>query len=413
MEKIPITFEMAKRLILNKQLLDGYTSLPDGKEGVAQTIEKLGYIQIDTISVIQRAHHHTLWTRRQDYDPRMLHELQVNDRRVFEYWSHASSYLPLKDYRYYLHRMSHFDDPVNKWEKDRLKKYGYLMAPVLERIRKEGPLSSKDFESLPDSERSDSMYWKPAKMALNLLVFKGELMITERRNFQKVYDLTERVLPENTDTRLPDNDELGKFFVKKALSSYGVAQETEIYEHLQIADKKVISKSLQDLINDNLVIPVTIKKNAQIKYYTLTETFENMEILKETPSQVHFLSPFDNLIIQRNRIKQLFEFDYALECYVPPAKRKYGYFVLPIIWGDQFIGRMDPAVERKKKTLIFRRLFIEPEFKDFDHFLPLFANKLRNFARFNECSTLKVEKIFPARLQESLKDFIQKIIPLD
>lgn len=358
-------------------MLGGSNSLPAGKEGAAQTIEKLGYIQIDTIAVIQRAHHHTLWTRRADYKPEMIYELQAKDRRVFEYWTHASSYLPMKDYRYYRHKMKNFDDPVSKWEKDRLTKYGYLMKPVLDRIRKEGPLGARDFESLPEPERNGSMYWKPAKMALDLLVLNGELMITERRNFQKIYDLTERVLPED------------------------------------IAGKKLISASLQDLVETGTVSPVQIEHNEKNGYYALTDTIETIDSMNSLPPGIHFLSPFDNLIIQRERIKQVFNFDYALECYVKPDKRKYGYFVLPLLWGDRFIGRMDPAVDRKKQILFLRGLFFEPDIKDVDPFLNLFAEKLRNFARFNMCNAVKVEKIFPSRLHDFFKNFIRQMDPID
>ncbi|MHC4757612.1 MAG: DNA glycosylase AlkZ-like family protein [Planctomycetota bacterium] len=130
MNKTTVSLKQARRMVLNAQLLDGPVKLSKGKEGAAQTVEKLGYVQIDTISVIERAHHHTLWSRRADYDPQMLHDLQAKDRRIFEYWGHAASYLPISDYRYYLPRMKAYHDPKGKYEKERLEKSGYWIVKV-------------------------------------------------------------------------------------------------------------------------------------------------------------------------------------------------------------------------------------------------------------------------------------------
>ena len=227
MKKTTLSLRSARRIAFRAQLLDGKGRFPSGKKGVARTIEKLGYVQIDTISVIERAHHHTLWTRRQDYDPRMLHELQAVDRRVFEYWGHAASYLPISDYRYYLPLKRDYRNPRSKWTRQMLEKHGHLMDSVLERIRVEGPLGSRDFEPPPGIKRGTWWDWKPRKTALELLFWRGDLMVRERRNFQRLYDLTERVLPPETDTRIPDEDELGRFLVRRALSAHGVARERE------------------------------------------------------------------------------------------------------------------------------------------------------------------------------------------
>jgi len=402
MTKPQIALKTARRITLNSQLLDNQTILPTGKEGVAQTIEKLGYVQIDTIAVIRRAHHHTLWTRRPDYDPEMLHELQAKDRRIFEYWGHALSYLPMSDYRYYLPRMRKFNDPTGKWEKNRLEKYGHLMKPAIERIRDKGPLGSKDFESLAKSERNPSMHPKPVKAALEMLFWRGDILIAERHNFHRIYDLTERVLPEDVNTTFPNDEELGRFFVCRALSAYGVANKQEIYNHINAVSKKLMSKSLKDLEDTGEIILLTIEGIDNSDYYALSETLEKSTELKQLPSCVLLLSPFDNLIIQRERLKRLFEFDYALECYAPAAKRKYGYFVLPILWGDDFIGRLDPKVDRKKKSLIIRNLVFEPEFSDFEEFLPLFIDKLKDFARFNQCERIETERISPAKLKAEM-----------
>ncbi len=404
-------------MALSAQLLDGRIKLARGKEGTAQTIEKLGYVQIDTISVIKRSHHHTLWTRRSDYNEAMLHELQAKDRRIFEYWGHAMSYLPMSDYRYCLPRMHNFLNPTSKWARHQMEKCGHLLKPVLERVGNEGPLSSKDFKSSSDNKGGSWWDWKPAKVALELLFWRGDLMITERRKFQKIYDLTERVIPDNINTLLPGNSDLGHFLVRRALSAFGVASEREILKFmqpgtvrdsdLQIASKEVISKALSDLIETKEVSPVLIEHDQDRVYYALSEAMENSPLTEPASSQVFLLSPFDNLIIQRERLKRLFNFDYTLECYVPAAKRKYGYFVLPILWGASFVGRLDAKADRKKKTLIIRNLLFEQELKYFDEFLPLFVTTLVEFAEFNECEEIVCEKISPEKIRVDLERLVE------
>jgi uncharacterized protein YcaQ len=417
---IKISSKQARRIVLNAQLLDSGAKLSKGKEGIAQTIEKLGYIQIDTIAVIERAHHHTLWCRRTDYDLEMLHELQTKDRRVFEYWGHAMSYLPMSDYRYFLPKMRNFNNPKSKWAKIGLEKCGHLMKPVHERIRKEGPLSSKDFKPPPGRKRGNWWDWKPAKIALEMLFWKGDLMITERRNFQKVYDLTERVLPEDVDTSLPNNDELGNFLVKRALSANGILQDKEIYNFLQpsasrdsdiqVANSDIILNSLKDFLEAGEVVPVKIEGENNAIYYTLSKILKQSAKSRKSRPRVFILSPFDNLLIKRQRIEKLFSFNYSLECYVPAPKRKFGYFTLPILWGDNFIGRLDPKADRKKKTFIVQKLAFETITKDFDVFLPAFVKKLADLAHFNRCDKIKLMKVTPSKIKANLEHLLNDAI---
>jgi uncharacterized protein YcaQ len=404
-----ISSAQARRIALNAQLLDDDAAISArGKEGVADVIDRLGYIQIDTIAVVRRAHHHTLWTRRPDYRTEMLHELQAHDRRIFEYWGHAASYLPMSDYRYYLPRMRRFRSPKSKWERQRLEKHGHLMEPVLERIREEGPLTSKDFEPPPGTKRGEWWDWKPSKVALELLFGRGELMVTERRNFQRVYDLTERVLPDDVDTRFPQDDDLGDFFVRRALSALGIAREREIQDYINAAGRDLMSTSLSNLVDAGDVVPVEIEDADGADYYALREMIEDASNMVPIPARVILLSPFDNLIIQRQRVKHLFGFDYTLECYVPAAKRKYGYFSLPILWRENLVGRMDAKAYRKDRSLIVRNLVFEEWFQDFDHFLPPFVRALTGFAQFNRCETVGVDNVAPMDLQSPLESHLSQ-----
>ncbi|PKK84186.1 MAG: hypothetical protein CVT49_05155 [candidate division Zixibacteria bacterium HGW-Zixibacteria-1] len=404
-----ISLSQARKIALHTQLLTGNSKSPKGKKGIARTIEKLGYIQIDTISVIQRAHHHTIWTRHPYYSPTMLNELQARDRRIFEYWGHAASYLPMSDYRYYLPRMHRFSDPHSKWEKQQLDKFGLLMEPVLERIRQEGPLGSKDF-ILPTGKKKGTWWdWRPYKVALELLFWQGKLMITRRHNFHRLYDLTERVLPKHIDTTVPDDSELGRFLVRRALSAYGIALEKEIREHLHAADNNLAGKALRELQSAGEIIPVVIKEKPDLQYYALADTIKTALKRRLSLSSVHLLSPFDNLIIQRGRMLKLFDFDYALECYVPAGKRKFGYFVLPILFGDQLVGRLDPKAERKSKTMIIQKLQLESGFDPSEEFLAALAEKLARFAHFNDCNKLKFIKMQPAKLKTALDKLVKKV----
>jgi len=397
-----ISLKTAKRLALSATLPDKKFAFPKGKSGVLSVIEKLGYVQIDTISVIERAHNHTLWSRLPDYSTEMLNELLSVDRKIFEYWGHAMSYLPMSDYRHYIRQMKRFHDPYSKWEKERLAKYGHLMKPALERIRAEGPLSSKDFESIPVTERKMWENPKPFKVALEMLFWQGEIMVSERRNFQRVFDLTERVLPDDTDTTTPTDDEVGRFLVRRALSAYSIAREKEITEHIFAAKKDVIKKSIAEMIESGEVISIEVKGVEKPDYCALTELFNSPPKPKKRKPTVHILSPFDNLVIQRERIERLFGFDYKIECYVPPKKRVYGYFVLPILLGEEFVARMDAKADRKKKTLIVRNLVFEDGFDGFEEFLPHFSERLRTFAAFNNCEKVEFEKVTPAKVKTML-----------
>jgi len=389
MKPVTITFDQARRLAIRRQLLAGH-DVSLGKEGVAQVIKKLGYIQIDTINVINRAHHHTLWTRLPDYRLVHLDELLATDRQIFEYWGHAASYLPMSDYRYYRPAMRQSFDPHSKWEQERLRNFGHLMQPVLERIRAEGPLSVKDFAAPENGVKNRWGGRKPEKVALEMLLWRGELMVTRRDKFHRIYDLTERVLPAEIDTTLPTGEELTRFHVRRALQAFGIATEKEICGHLQLAGKDKIKTVINEQVNAGELLEVMIEGQSQVNW-TKPDYLENLDQPLNDP-KIHFLSPFDNLIIQRQRIKRLFDFDYTLECYVPAAKRKWGYFVLPIIWGDRLIGRLDPKADRKKKELIVKSLQFEPGFEEFDAILPILAEGLNGLARFNGCDKIIIEK---------------------
>jgi len=377
-----LSLPAARKLALKQALLFD-THLSSGKTGALEVVRHLGYIQIDTISVVERAHHHTVWNRIPDYRPGMLEELQSVDWQIFEYWGHAASYLPMQDYRFYLPRMKSFHDPIGKWEKDRRDKYGHLMQPILERIRNEGPLSSKDFELPEGKKRKEGWWdWHGMKTALELLYWQGDLMVAARNSFHKVYDLTESVLPVGIDTTFPSDEELGRFLVIRALQSYAAATEKEITAYIHAGNRKIVSAALKTMLESAEIAKIKIE-NCPGQYYTFPEILRQTDY--QIPENIHILSPFDNLVIQRERLNKLFAFDYVIECYLPPKKRAYGYFVLPVLWGDKFIARLDAKADRKKRQLLVRKLTFEPGFGEKSDFMPLFKDKLQEFACFNGC----------------------------
>jgi len=389
-----VSREQARRLAVGAQLLDG-RPLPRGKDGVAAAIEQLGYVQIDTISVVRRAHHHALWTRCPEYDPAMLHELQAKDRRVFEYWAHAMAYLPMADYRYYVPRMRAGGRVgAERWRIE----HADLIADVLARIRAEGPLTSKDFEPPPGTTRGTWWDWKPAKRALEVLFWHGDLMIAERRAFQKVYDLTERVLPTGVDAAPPSDAECARFQVRRALRALGVARPKEIQEYGKMAPKELVRTARSELVDAGEVVRVNIEGSEGADDCALGGS---LAVLDDGPIEptVHLLSPFDGLAIQRARLQRLFGFDYTIECYVPAPKRRYGYFVLPILYGDRMIGRLDPKADRKADRLVVRGLWFEPGFDANGPFLERLGIEIARYAVFNGCDAVTIEKASPAKLR--------------
>lgn len=360
-------------------------------------MERLGQVQIDTIAVVQRAHHHILWSRRADYRPQMLGDLLAVDRRVFEYWAPAASYVPMADYRYYLPAMRGFGKGgrPKRW----IDEHRGLMRHVLARIRKEGPLGSADFAAPDGRKRGGWWDWKPVKQALELLFSMGELMVTERRNFQRLYDLAERVLPDDVDISEPTRDELGRFVVARLLSSQGVAR----IDGWRVRHRRLAAQALGELIAAGEATPVEIDGVEGAPYAALTKDLQAASRRRSARPRLHILSPFDSLVIDRWRTRRLFGFEFKLECYLPAAKRRWGYFCLPILWGDRFIGRLDPKADRRAATLVVRKLMFERGFREYEAVLSALAEKLRAFAAFNECSGVALEQAQPRKVGAALR----------
>ena len=378
--------KLLKHLFLAAQGLDGSWDLPSGKGGVAQTIESLGHVQIDTISVVHRAHHHILWTRCSDYTAGMLHELQARDRRVFESWHRGvACYLPMIDFRY--HR--------KRFPKLAKKDYSEVARHVVKRIRKEGGLGSGDFKDHSGRKRGPWWDWKPAKQALERLFAAGHLMVTERRNFQRIYDLPQRVLPDGLDLSRPSASAYARFSIRSGIRDRGFAPCAQWSQ----SKNRYTRAALNDLVATGEMTRFVCD---DVEYCAPTQLITTLPSNRSL-SRLHILSPFDGLLRDRRRASWLFGFEYRLEAYTPRPKRRWGYFCLPILWGECLIGRMDAKADRKNRVLIVKKLMFEPGFEQFDEVLPPFMAKLNAFAVFNCCDKIVIEDCRPKKLLKEVR----------
>ena len=382
-----LSIQQARKLVLHSQKLPLVKKSGTAIEATHAAIEHLGYIQIDTISVIQRAHHHTLWNRNPRYKPKHLDKL-IADKRVFEYWSHAAAYLPMRDYRFSLPRkLALARGEQSHWYKRDEK----LMQSVMKRIEAEGPLMARDFEGKVDKAKPGDWKSTPAKQALDTLFIQGDLMISSRMKFHKVYDLTERVLPEGTNTTEPTPEENSRFLITQYLTANGIGQAAEI-AYLLKNTKPMVTATLNEMeaSGELLKISIGIKRSVET-YYALPKSLAllNKPLAR---SKLKILSPFDNLLIQRKRMKALFDFDYLIECYVPAAKRKYGYFSLPILWDGKLVARMDCKADKAKSKLDIHHLALERNIRNEEAFYEALDKELDGFLDFHGCIEFQIHR---------------------
>ena len=379
-----LDIQEARALILQSQLLDHKTKLK-GKQDTLKVFEQLGYIQIDTLSVVARAHHHVLSTRVSDYKHSYLKSLDEEDRAVFEYWAHAASYLPMRDYRFTLTRKAEIATGNGFWYKKKPK----LMAYVLDRIRDEGPLMSRDFKNPHPKPSSSAPVWSsnPIKQSIHQLFMEGKIMVQSRKGFQKVYDLTERVLPDDVDRSVPSQEEYMRYLILRDIRAHRLIKARDM-AYLVKNIKSDLKSTLGKMITDGAIEEVQIK-GQQHSYFALPESIEQIPSLNTTKMRI--LSPFDNVLIQRRRTEELFDFKYTLECYVPAPKRVVGYFSLPLMMGTRFVGQMDAKVDRKTDTFWIKNLVWEKKVRPSKKLHRSFSKAVWDFARFNGCTSIEVQ----------------------
>jgi hypothetical protein len=353
---------------------------------VPEVVRRLGYVQIDTIAVVARAHHHVLWTRLPTYEAAQLDRAQGEDRQLLEYWSHAAAYLPMEDYRFCLPRMAAFRRRHAAW----FRAHKPLTQHVLQRIRAEGPRRAADFGAEPGHRAGSWWNWKPAKLALEYLFHAGDLLVTYRRSFQKYFDLAERVLPSHVNTTRPAPLAYGRHLIRRTLECHGLATEQEITFEKPYA-RTAVRQAVQAMTEQGALLPATVEGLSGV-YVVQPDHLEQALTAPPnsapTAAPVRLLSPFDNLVIQRKRLQQLFGFHYQIECYVPAAKRQYGYFCLPILWDERFVGRVDPKAHRSPGRLEVLSCSVDSELHGNVDFWAAFSQALQTFAAFNGCTSV-------------------------
>lgn len=371
---IRISQKEARQLTLSCQGLD------DPYHNSLQAIQQINYVQIDTISVTERAHNHVIFTRNPAFKANELIQL-MDDKSIFEYWSHAAAYLPIEDYRYSLFTKEQYKNGGKHWFPRDKKVDQY----VLDRIRIDGPLQSKDFES-PKTINHDWYTWKPAKISLGNLFMDGSLMIANRIGFQKVFDMTERVLPDSVDATTPTENEYCQHLVDKAIKAHGLVTLDEI-AYLRKGIKPALKKIVTELLESKAITSLHVHGNDNT-YYTTNATLNVLNHDEKKADEIHILNPFDNLLIQRKRVKELFDFDYQIECYVPEKKRVFGYYTLAVLFGDAFVARFDAKADRKTGAFTIKGLWYEKGFKQNKRFHNAFHKKLSEFALFCGCTSI-------------------------
>lgn len=372
------------------------------------TVARLGCVQVDTLHMVRRSHYVTLWSRLGAYDPADLDRLIYDSghRRLFEYWMHAASIVPLRDYRYRLHQMDHLRH-TGGWWPDWIKKPENQAAVehVRERIQAEGGLRSADFKY--DGPKRGSWWdWKPSKHALEYLYNVGEVMIADRVNFQRVYDLRERVLPEWVDTTPPTEDDTDRFLIERAAQALGIAAAGHIADYAY-RKRGTAAPVIEALVAEGALVEVDAEVHGG-DTATLIIHRDHLPTLEQAadgalvPQRTTFLNPFDSLFWPRDRDQQVWGFRQTLEAYRKPEDRTWGYYCLPILHHDRLVGRFDPKLDRKTGTLILRALYLEPGIAPDEALIADVAATMRDFLAWHDATDLAIEKSDPAAFGEKL-----------
>jgi uncharacterized protein YcaQ len=407
----PLPLATVRTLALHAQ---GLTT-PNGAETaptldtIFDMIDRLGCVQIDTLHMVRRAQYVTLWSRLGSYNPddfdRLLYD--PDQRRLFEYWQHAASIIPLNDYRHYLHTMRHYRNGGGWWpEWNKQPENQALVEAVRARIQGEGAQRSTDFAA-PDGKRGSWWDWKPAKHALEYLYNVGDVMIADRVNFQRVYDLRERVLPDWVDRRETAPEETRHHLLERAARAVGIGEAHHLADYAYMKRGEV-NKGVTALIRAGVLVEI----DAEImggETRTLLVHRDTLPLIAQIadgaikPLRTTFMNPFDNFFWAKGRDQMLWGFRQALEAYLPAAKRQWGYYCLPILHRDRLIGRFDPKLDRKTKTLILRALYLEPGVKPSAKRIADIARALRDFMAWHDAAHLVIEKSDPAAFAEKLR----------
>lgn len=363
-----VTAGAARLLLLGAQGLLSDPSRRATRADLRRLVERMGFVQLDSINIVERAHHLTIASRLDDYRHAQLAQLLERDRSLFEHWTHDASAIPTAWFPYWKFRFARERERLrrNRWwlqlmgdEPDR------IVDEVRGRIAREGPLRSQDFENERADGASSAWWgWKPRKAALEFLWTTGELMVARRENFQKVYDLTERVLPEQHAAARPSDEAHVEWACATAFERLVVATPKEVADFWNAVEPARAKAWCERAASAGRITPVLVESHDGAKpprpSYALADWERRLNGLPAPPDRMRLLSPFDPVLRDRARALRLFGFDYRFEAFVPEARRRFGYYVLPVLEGDCLVARLDPKFHRDEGLLRIRRVFWEP-----------------------------------------------------
>lgn len=368
----------ARRLWLRAQRLDERAPFGAGPSAVAAAIGHLGYVQIDTINVIERCHHHILWSRIPGYRTAALAAVQSGQKSAFEYWTHALAYVPTKDYRFFLPAMQARRSKAHPFH-GRIDPDAY--AAMLARIRDHGPLSLRDIR---DETLEEKLHpWasrKPSKRLLDYGFWVGDLTISARTGMVKSYELTGRHFGWDEPMPAATPDEFASYLLDRGLRTQGVVS-LESMTYGDAPAKAAVARLVADRVARGALVPVDIAGLARANHWAAPAALDALSTL-ERARRVHILSPFDPLVIQRKRLASLFGHDHRFEAYVPAAKRVLGYFALPVLAGDRIVAAIDTKMDRKAGTLaIHKWTWLVPETSGLRSRVEVALNRFEQFQK--------------------------------
>ena len=382
-----VSVDAAARLFLARQHLDRPGSRTLSEKSLTRFVSDVGGLQLDSINVVERAHHITLWSRFGPYDVAELDRLVYGRHALVEYWAHAACLVAASDLPGWARAMANYRRRHTGWS-DWLKANSRVVKRVENEIRSRGPLSSSDFERPAAQGKSAGWWdWKPAHHALHYLWMSGRLGVASRKHFQKFYDLAERTRADVTPVSAV---EFPRWHLRKTLRALGAASERDLACYLTFprfapAERK---RALAALLKTGEAVELKVE-GAPGRWFALSE---DLPVLEAPPRSVGttLLSPFDSVLWHRARAKTLFGFDYKIEVYVPAPKRVYGYYVLPILHDGRLIGRLDPKNHRAEKRLEARAVHFDAPPSAAE--LTGTAAALRSLARFLGAETVTVPR---------------------
>ncbi|WP_081715811.1 winged helix-turn-helix domain-containing protein [Paraburkholderia mimosarum] len=331
------------------------------KDDLLDAIRRMAQLQIDTIHVVARSPYFVLFSRVGAFEPAWL-DAHLAEGRLFEYWSHEACFLPIEDYGLLRHRMLDPSGMGWKYAAGWHAQHRDEIDALLARIRSEGAVRSADFARAEGKKGSGWWDWKPEKRHLEVLFATGALMVAERRNFQRVYDVTERVLPHWNDARdLPPRAVAERELLLRSCRALGVIRADWAADYFRLP-RRPYADALHALADAGELLPVRVEgwKHDAFVHRDYAALIDDAASGTLASTVTTLLSPFDPVVWDRKRALALFDFDYAIECYLPAAKRKYGYFVLPILHRGRLIGRVDAKAHRAQAVFEVKSLYLEP-----------------------------------------------------